>query len=66
MIATWTLLPDGSWGVRTRGQARAGSIVTVRFKDAREPRTEVVREVLSTQVEGNETLCVCSIERKAS
>jgi len=60
VIGTWQQLPDGSWGVRIKGQARIGSIVTVRYKDAREPRTETVKEVLSFE----DGVSVCSIERK--
>jgi hypothetical protein len=64
MIGTWTQLPDGTWGVRVHGRAHPGSIVTVRFKDAREPRTEIVREVLSVTTDEAKTVSLCTIERK--
>jgi hypothetical protein len=61
MIGTWYKLPDDTWGVRVQGRAFVGSIVTVRFKDAREPRTEIVREVVSFE----DNVSICRIERKS-
>ncbi len=62
MIGTWVKLADETWGVRVKGKALVGSIVTVRFADAREPRTETVREVISF-TETPEPISICSIER---
>jgi len=66
MIATWTQLVDGSWGVRVQGVARPGSIVVVRFKDAREPSREIVRKVLAVREQDGQTISICSIERETA
>lgn len=63
MIGTWTKLADDSWGVRVRGRARPGSIVTVRYKDAREPKTAIVGEVLSVVTEAEGEVSICTVAR---
>ncbi len=63
MIGTWIKLDDDSWGVRVRGRARPGSIVTVRYKDAREPKTAIVGKVLSVAGEGESEVSICTVAR---
>jgi hypothetical protein len=55
LIGRWTLLADGTWGVRVSGKARVGSIITVRFADRREPRVATVAAVVED--DGATTLC---------
>ncbi len=67
MIGTWKKLTDGDWGVCTKGRARIGSIVTVRFKDRREPSTVTVEKVLETFTDENgQERSLCTIERRST
>jgi hypothetical protein len=55
VLGRWVKLADDTWGVRTEGRVRVGSIVTVRFKDRREPARVTIAEILED--EGTTMLC---------
>ncbi len=62
MIGYWERIPDGTWGARVKGRPVVGSVIIVRFADAREPARETVAEIV--EIRGDET--IVRIERKTT
>lgn len=58
MLASYTKLRDGSWGIRVQGSAKAGQVVVVRKKD-NTSKDETIERVLWT----GDGISLCSIGR---